>query len=80
MFDIHINRACHEGGLATDCDRNGMDRIRDRTNRSALGHFAQWRRGRELSFRKAINLVIEQDNIDVQVSTNRVHQVIATNT
>ncbi len=74
---MHVDRAGHERRLAADGDRQRMERIVDRAGRRALGHLAQRRGGRILPLGQAVNAVVEQHDVDVEVAADAVHQVIA---
>ena len=77
MLDVGIDAAGHERRFAADGDRERMQRIVDRAHRRALGLFAQRRSGRILPLGQAVNAVVEQDDVDVHVAADAVHQVIA---
>ena len=77
VFDIRIDRTRDERRLASDRYRNRVDRIVDRTHRRGLSPLAQRRRRRILPFREAVNTVVEQNDVNIEVSADSVHQVIA---
>ena len=69
--------AGHERRFAADGDRKRMKRIVDRAHRRALGHLAQRRRRRVLALGQAVDPVVEQHDVQVQVAADGVHQVVA---
>ena len=69
--------AGHERRLAADGDRQRMERVVDRAHRRALGLLAERRRGRILALGEAVNAVVEQHDVDIEVAADGVHQVVA---
>ena len=57
--------------------RQRMDRIIDRADRRAFGHFAQRRSRRILPLGQAVNAVVEQHDVQIEVAADGVHQMIA---
>ena len=62
-----IKRACEEGSLCTEYERTRVERMLDCSVRRGLGDRSELRGWRVLSLGQAINLVIEEDDIDVDV-------------
>ena len=77
VLDLGVDRAGDERGFAADRDRERMERVVDRAHRRALGLLAERRRGRVLALGEAVDAVVEQDDVDIEVAADGVHQVIA---
>ena len=56
---------------------SGCERVVDRAHRRALGLLAQRAGRRVLALGQAVNVVVEQDDVQVEVAANGVHQVVA---
>ena len=54
-----------------------MDRIVDRAEGRALGHLAERRSGRVLPFRQPVDAVVEQDDFQIDIAAQRMHEMIA---
>ena len=74
---MHVDRAGDKRRLAADGDRQRMQRIIDRSERRALGHLPQGRSRRVLPLGQSINPVVEQQDVDVEIPPDGVHQVVA---
>src|SRR6188508_281299 len=54
-----------------------MERVVDRAHRRALRFLAERRRWRVLALGESVDAVVEQDDVEVEIAANGVHQVIA---
>src|SRR5579884_874437 len=79
VVDVHVNRPGHEGRLSADGQRQGPQGIVDGAKRTRFGPSADPGCRRVLSLGQAINLVIEQDNLQIDIAANGVDQVVAAN-
>ena len=71
-----IDRATNVASQPMAIDKR-MQRIIDRAHRCALGHLAQGRSRRILPLGQPINPVVEQQDVDVEIAPDGVHQVVA---
>ena len=74
---VRVHRARHEGRLAAERDRQGMERRVDRPVGGAPGDVPGQGGRRVLPLGEPIDSVVEEQDLDVDVAPNRVHQVIA---
>ena len=77
VVDIDVNSTGDKGRLSADGERQGPQRIVDGTQRTRLGARAGARGWRVLALGQAVNLVVEEDDLEIDVAANGVDQVIA---
>ena len=77
MFDIGINGSGNKRCFTANGNGERMKRVVDGTHRGTFGFLSQGRRWSVLTFGEPINAVVEKDNIDIQISANGMHQVVA---
>ena len=75
--DLHVDRAGEERALGADDQFAGVERLLDRSVGRGLGDLAQLRSGGVLALREAVNLVVEQDDVEVHVAADGVDEVVA---
>ena len=77
VFGVNVHRPRDERGLGGQRDGKGPQWIVDRPARRRFRLRADPRRRRELALRQAVNLVIEEDDLQVDVAAECVNEVVA---
>ena len=75
--DLHVDRAGEEGALGADDQLAGVERLLDGAVGRRLGDLAQLRGGRVLSLGQAVDLVVEEDDVQIDVAADGVDEVVA---
>ena len=75
---LDIHRAGKEGTLGTDDQLTRVKGLLDRAVGRGLGDFTQLRGGGVLALREAVDLVVEEDEIQIDIATNGVDEVVTT--
>ena len=78
VLHVNINRATDKRCLVCKRYAQGINRIVNRTLWCRLGLLSKFRRRRILPLRQSINPVVEQNDVDIQVTSDYVHEMIAT--
>ena len=78
QLHLSINRTSEESTLSTDYQLAGVERLLNRTVGRGLGDLTQLRGGRVLTLSQTVDLVVEQNNIEVYVTTDSVNEVVTT--
>ena len=77
-LEVDIEHTCKERSARTHSDCRRLESLFDSTERRRLGDEALRRRRRILSFGKTVNPVVEQQYIDVDITSDAVYKVVAT--
>ena len=78
FFGVDVHATGKEGSLGTNGEFARIERIFVSTLRRSLGLRATEGAGRELTLGHAVDTVVEQDQVDVDVTTAGVDEVVAT--
>ncbi len=76
VLAIHVVGTGDEAGLGPDRDRNRIEGVVERSERRTLGHLAHFARRRVLALGESVDLVVEQQDREVDVATQRMNEVI----
>ena len=76
-IEFHVDRAREERTPGSEYQFTGIERVLDRTERRGFRNLAEFRGRGILSFGQTVDLVVEQQNIDVDVTAYGVDQVVA---
>ena len=74
---VAIHDAGHEGAASAEGQGDGVDRVIDHAARRGDGSQTDLRGGRVLPLGQAVNLVVEQHDVQVEVAANGVNVVVA---
>ena len=74
---VGVQRAADEGGLGAQRQRHRVERVVQRAHRGGLGDLADLRRRRVLPLGQAVDPVVEQQDRQVDVASQRMDQVVA---
>jgi len=74
---LGVERTADEGGLGAQRQRHRVERGVDRAHRRGLGDLADLRRRRVLTLGETVDPVVEQQDRQVDVAPERVHEVVA---
>ena len=77
VLAVGVGRAGHEGGLGAEREGDRVERVVDRAHRGGLGDLADLGRGGVLPLGQAVDPVVEQQDLEVDVASQRVDQVVA---
>ena len=77
MLHVNIDTAGKKCAAASDGEAEGIDRIIDRTERGGLGFLAELAGGRVLPLGQAVDTVVQENDVDIDVATQDVDGVIA---
>ena len=77
VLAVGVDGAGHETGLGAERQRDRVERVVHRTDRSRLGHLAGLGGRRVLALGQPVDAVVEQHDGDVHVAPQGVDQVIA---
>ena len=79
QVQLHIYRTSHKRSLCTNRQHRRREWLLDSAERRGLGYFAQLRGRGVLTFGQAVNLVVEQNQVQVDISAASVDKVVTTN-
>ena len=79
MFLEGVHCACDETGLCSNGDADGIDWVFDRAVRARFGTLSGLGSRRVLPLGKTINTVIEEQDIDVDITSKCMQEMVATN-
>ncbi len=77
VLHVDVDGARDEGRLGRDGERGGVDRVVDHAHRRGLGLLAELAGRAVLPLRQAVDAVVEEDVVDVEVAADGVHEVVA---
>ena len=77
VLHVHVDRPRDERRLGGDRDAHRADRVIRRAHRRALGLLALLAGRAVLALGQAVDLVVEQQDLHVDVSADDVHEVVA---
>lgn len=80
MLGITVHRTRHEGGIGTQGQSSGIERMIDATHRCTLRDLVFFRSRGILSFSQTIDLIIEHQNIHIEVPAKQVDGMISADT
>ena len=78
VLAVGVGRAGHERGLGAEGQRDRVERVVHRAHRGGLGDLADLGRRGVLALGQAVDPVVEQQDLEVDVAAQRVDQVVAT--
>jgi len=74
---VRVDGPGHEAGVGAEREGDRVERVVQRTERGGLGDLALLRRRRILALGQPVDPVVEQHDLDVDVASQRVDQVVA---
>src|SRR5574340_77130 len=77
MFGFDVDTACDKSAVSSQSKRYGIERMIQRTERGGLGDFPLLGCRGVLAFRQSVDAIVEEQNVDVEVATQHVNEVIA---
>src|SRR3990172_4373808 len=77
VLDLHVDAPGDERRLRPQGDLNGTQRIIERSEGGGLGHLPELRRRRVLPFRQAVDPVVEEENLNIDVPAQGMDQVVS---
>ena len=77
MFDVDIDRARNKRRFTRDRQRQGIDRVVNRSRGRRLRLLTKLRSRTVLTFRQTVDAVVEKNVVDVEVAPNCVNEVVA---
>ncbi len=75
---VHVQGPGHEGRLGSERQRHRVERVVDRPVGRRLGHLSRLRGRGVLALGQPVDLVVEQQDLDVDVPSQGVDEVVAT--
>ena len=73
---VRVDRTRDERRLGADRDRERVERVVERAERRRLRHLAELGRRRVLALREPVDAVVEEEDLQVHVATQRVDEVV----
>ncbi len=77
VLGLTVDGPRHKCRVCTECQRERPEGVVQGAHRRGLGVFADLGGGGVLAFGKTVDLVVEKNDVDVEVSPERVNQVVA---
>ena len=79
MFDIDIDRARHKSRFTGNGQRQRIHGIIDRAERRRFSALAEFRCRTVLAFCQTVDTIVEENIVDIEVTPDRMNEVIAAN-
>ena len=77
VFGIGVHGAGEEGGAGTETNFGGEKGVVDGTHRGGFGDGSDFGSGRVLPFGQAVDFIVEENDIDIDIAADGVDEMVA---